>query len=172
MTEALALEFEAPGGELVRFEWHADRLASFDPAADGAEPVWRLGGELDWDEIEAVRVLSAHLDDGRLIAIVALRPSAAPGHGEEIVAGALGDAEAFAQLDEALISTEFGADGMPTRVGLELYPSPDAIPLRVAADVTATADTLEGGLRRISAALAVRAAGDGGSGALDTLTRA
>lgn len=172
MAEALALEFEAPTGEMLRFEWEADRLASFEPARPAAEPVWRLGGELDWDEIEAVRVLSVRLDDGRLIAIVALRPAGAPGHGEDVVAGAIGDPESFEQLDETLISTEFGSDGMPSRVGLELYASPDAIPLRVAGDVNATASTLEGGLRRISAALTVRAAGDEGAGALDLLTRA
>ena len=102
VSEAVALEFRDPSGEPLRFEWRAEELAAFDPAAAGEQPVWRFGGELDWDEIEAVRLLSARLDDGRLLAIAALRPAGAEGHGEEITAGAIGDAEAFEQLYETL----------------------------------------------------------------------
>jgi hypothetical protein len=171
MAEAVALEFEAPTGESLRFEWHSDELAALDPAASNGDPVWRLGGELDWDQIEAVRVLSGRLDDGRLIAIAALRPAEAEGHGDELIAGVIGDAEGFEQLHETLLSTEYGDDGKVRRIGLELYPSEDAMPIRVAGEATGAASSNEGGIERSSAALALRSAGASGAGILDQLRR-
>jgi hypothetical protein len=169
VSEVVALEFEDPAGERLRFEWAADELASFDPQPAGEQPVWRLGGELDWDEIEAVRVLSARLDDGRLLAIVALRGAGGEGHGDDLVIGAMGSTEDFAQLHETLLSTEYGADGLPRRIGLELYPSEASIPIRVAGESTASASVDTGGVRRTSAALQLRSVGATGTGALDIL---
>ena len=57
-------------------------------------------------------------------------------------------------------------------VGLELYRDGGELPLRIACDVTATAATEQGGVRRTSAALALRASGSAGAGILDVLTRA
>lgn len=164
----LEIELEAPDGEALRFEWRPDRLAELDPDP-AAAPVWRLGGELDWDRVERLRVLSARLEGGRLLAIVALRPAGADGHGDELVVGAFGEPGAFEQLHEVLFSTEYGPDGLPSRVGLELYRAPDALPERIAADVTATATDPGGAVKRLSAALELR--GDGGAGALDVVTR-
>jgi hypothetical protein len=172
VSEELALEFTDPAGEPLRIEWRTEALAALDPTAQDREPVWRLGGELDWDEVETLRVVSGRLDEGRLVAIAALRPAGATGHGEEIVAGALGDSEALDRLAEALLSTEYGADGLPSRIGLELYRDGGALPTRIAGDVTATAASEQGGVRRLSAALALRSSGDAGAGVLDLLTRA
>ena len=102
------------------------------------EPAWRLGGELDWDEVEGLRILSARLDAERLLAVAALRPKDAQGHGEELVTGALGDDGTSTQLDEALLSTEYGPDGAVRRIGLELYREQDGLPIRIAGDVIAT----------------------------------
>ena len=44
--------------------------------------------------------------------------------------------ETFEQLHEALLSTEYGPDGRPRRIGLELYPAADSIPIRVAGEAT------------------------------------
>jgi hypothetical protein len=171
MSAAVARVFEAPTGETVRFEWAADELAAIDASAPPPEPIWRLGGELDWDVVGAVRVLSARLDDGRLLAIAALRPAGAAGHGEELVAGALGDAESFEQLEETLLSTEYGPDGKPRRIGLELYASEDGLPLRIAGDVTEVASSNSGGVERVAAALALRGGGISGAGVIDLLER-
>jgi hypothetical protein len=170
VSDVVGLEFEDPAGERLRFEWAADELASFDPEPSADQPVWRLGGELDWDEIEAVRVVSARLDDGRLLAIVALRPPDAEGHGDELVVGAMGaGTDDFAQLHETLLSTEYGADGLPRRIGAELYPSETSIPIRVAGESTASASFDSGGVQRTSASLKLRSAGATGTGALDIL---
>src|SRR3954468_18191557 len=111
MPEAVALEFETPAGESLRFEWTPPGFAALDGATVPEEPVWALAGQLDWDEVEGLRVVSARLEDGRVLAIVALRPRGAGGHGEELVAGALGDGDSFAQLERSLLSTEYGSDG-------------------------------------------------------------
>ena len=171
MSEAVGLEFEAPTGERLRFEWNADDLAALDPQSPPQQPPWRLAGELDWDQVESVRAISARIGDGRLLVIAALRPSGVGGHGDELVAAAIGDANEFAQLDEALVSTEYGSDRLPRRLGLELYPG-EGLPLRLAADVVGISRSDEGGLQRTSAQLAIRGGGDAdGAGICDVLER-
>ncbi len=170
MAEALGLEFEAPTGETLRFEWPPGAFESVDGSTPAPEPLWSLGGELDWDEVDAVRVLSARLGDGRLLAVAALRPAGGD-HGDELVAGAIGDGEAFSQLEWTLLSTEYGPDDLPRRVGLELHEADDGLALRIAGDVTAVAASVTGGVQRIAAALVVRGPGGDadGAGAFDTL---
>jgi hypothetical protein len=168
MAEALGLEFEAPTGDTLRFEWLPGAFESVDASTPAPEPRWSLGGELDWDEIGAVRVLSAGLGDGRLLAVVALRPAGGD-HGDELVAGAIGDGESFSQLERTLLSTEYGSDDLPRRVGLELYDADDGLALRIAGDVTAVTASVTGGVQRVAAALVVRGPGGDGAGTLDTL---
>jgi hypothetical protein len=172
VTEVLSFEFTDPAGDPLRIEWETAALAGLDPSAPGAQPAWRLGGELDWDEVELLRVLSARLDDGALLAIVALRPAGAEGHGDDLVAGALGEDGALDRLGEALLSTEYGADGRPARVGLELYRDEDGLPVRINGDATASSTDDHGGTRRVSTALALRSGGTPGVGVLDLVSRA
>jgi hypothetical protein len=172
MADAISLEFVDPAGEALRIEWRAAAIAGLDPARSGQEPAWRLGGELDWDEVAELRVLTGRLGGSRLIAVGALRPVDAPGHGDELVAGASGGAETLERLAETLISTEYGADGAPRRIGLELYDTDGGMPLRIAGDVSGLASSTEGGIARSSAALELRASGDLGVGVLDILRRA
>jgi hypothetical protein len=171
MGEAIALEFVDPNGDPLRIEWRADALAALDPAGSGQLPPWRLGGELDWDEVSELRLLSGRLGDRRLLAVAALRPAEAEGHGDEVVAGASGSVDSLERLGETLLSTEYGPEGEPRRIGLELYRADGGMPLRVAGDATAVASSLEGGVARTSAALELRAAGDLGVGVLDILRR-
>jgi hypothetical protein len=168
----LVFEFADPAGDSLRIAWNGEALEQLDPAAEGATPPWSLAGELDWDEIAALRLLSARLGDQRLLAIVALRPLAAEGHGEEVLAGAVAGTEDFDQLEQTLFSTEYDPEGMPRRVGLELYPANGGLPLRVAGEVTATAVSESGGVQRLSAALILRSAGTEGVGVLDVLSPA
>jgi len=172
VSDFVALEFESPAGERLSFEWATEALAGVDSQAPQELPLWELAGELDWDEIELVRVLSARLDAERLLAVAALRPAGAEGHGEDLIAGALGGSEDFEQLDETLLSAESGPDGMPRRIGLELWRAEAEMPIRVAGDVTQSADFDGGGVLRTSIALVLRSAGSAGAGALDILRQA
>jgi hypothetical protein len=153
----------------VRFEWDEEALGAIE-ADPGREPVWRLGGELDWDEIELVRVLSAGLDDGRLLALAALRPAGAEGHGDEVISGALGTPGSAGALEEVLLSTEYGPDGLPRRVGLEVHEAGAEISTRFAAGVDATSRSDSGAVERVAAGLTFR--GVGGKGVLDVVSRA
>jgi hypothetical protein len=172
MAEAVAIEFETPGGEPLRVEWQADALADASPETAHSSRAWRLEGELDWDQVEALRVLSAGLDDGRGLALAALRPAGAAGHGEELVAALLVADGVAEEVDEALLSTEYGPDGLPRRVGLELYRAEDAIPLRMAADVTGSEVEREGGIADVRATLELRPEGTRGAGVYEILTPA
>ena len=172
MAEAVAVEFTDPAGDPLRVEWRPDLLAALDPASPPETPVWKLAGELDWDEIETLRVLSGRLADGRLIAIAALRPAGAGGHGDELRRGMIGPPGELEALAESLLSTERGADELPRRIGLELYRDPDGLPLRIAGEATASTTEERANLRRVSTVLALRASGEGGTAVLDLLGRA
>jgi hypothetical protein len=171
MSEVVAVEFESPSGEELRVEWPAEALTQ-PSGAGGGEREWRLDGEIDWDEVEALRVLAAGLGDGRAVALAALRPAGAPGHGDELVAGVLVSDGEVEELAETLISTEYGPDGLPRRVGLELYRTDDPVPLRVAADVQEATAGTGGALKDVRAALTVRRDGHTAAGAFEILTPA
>jgi hypothetical protein len=165
----VSVEFTSPAGGLLRFDWATDRLEAFD--GSDPEPVWELTGELDWDEIEALRVLTARFEDGRCLALAAIHPARAEGHGGDAVAGVLVDDGAAESLAESLMSTEYGPDGEVRRIGLELYHEEDGLPLRVAGDSTSAEEHVDGGIVHKRIALEARA-GSPGVAVLDVLTAA
>jgi hypothetical protein len=167
MSEVVAVEFSSPSGEALRVEWPAEALA-----VAGDSRAWRLEGKIDWDEVEALRVLEAGLGDGRAVAIAALRPANTAGHGDDVVAGVLVADGEVEDLDEVLLSTEYGPDGLPRRLGLELYRDEIPIPIRVAANVEDVSASREGGLQEVRATLEVRRDGSTASGAFEILTPA
>ena len=171
MTE-ISVEFTSPDGETLRFDWSLAALRSLDPERADA-PAWELAGEIDWDLLEAIRVVSGRLDDGRLLAVAALRPAGAEGHGDEAVAGVIVDADDGAeQLAEVLLSTERGGEGALLRIGLELSGPDPGLPTRIAGDVTGRSLHRDGGLAHEHAGLALRAGSVPGAGAFEHLKRA
>jgi hypothetical protein len=172
LSEVFGLEFETPEGERLYFEWNPESLAHLEDEPSRSTP-WQLDGQLDWDEIELIRILSARFEDHRLLGVAALRPAGAEGHGQEVVVAVMVDAEGNASgFDETLLSVEYAAGGLPRRVGLELYRSEGSIPLRVAGNATATDSAADGALERTSANLDLRLTGCAGRGRLDLLRRA
>ena len=163
----VSVEFTSPAGERLAFDWPLDRLQAFD-GSEG-DTIWELEGELDWDEIEVVRVLTARFEDGRCLALAAIHPAGAEGHGDDAIAGVLVSDDEPEALAEALVSTEYGADGEVRRIGLELYHEHEGLPLRVAGDVTSVSEHVDGGVVHKGIALAARA-GTPGTGLLDVLT--
>jgi hypothetical protein len=86
--------------------------------------------------------------DGGLLALTALRPAGAGGHGEEEVAAVLCDPDgAPVEVSEALLSTEYGPDGVQRRATLELWPDEDGQPLRGAGTLISSASVRRAGLR-------------------------
>ena len=60
--------------------------------------------------------------DGGLLAVTSALPAGAREHGEEVVSAVLCDPDAApVSFDEALLSTEYGGDGVQRRASLELW---------------------------------------------------
>ncbi len=90
--------------------------------------------ELDLDDVELARVVSAWLGDGGVV-LEALRPAGADGHDSERVWAALIErGEPVAVLDPRL-STTYDGDGHQRRAGMELWLSEEGYPLRAAGEV-------------------------------------
>ena len=122
----LSLELDAGDGDAVAVVWDLEALAAIDARA--ARPF--AVEALDDRRWELARLLWGVFGDGRLLAVAALRPFGAPGHGAEAVRGALVREGEPVILDEVLLSTEYDASGEVRRVGLELYETPQSLPTR------------------------------------------
>lgn len=78
------------------------------------------------------RAIGIVFADGGLLALTSALPPGHEGHGEEEVAAVLCDPDAApVEFGEALLSTEYGEDGVQRRATLELWTdAEDARPLR------------------------------------------
>jgi hypothetical protein len=78
------------------------------------------------------RSIGIVFSDGGLLALTSALPPGAEGHGEEEVVAVLCDPDAAPiEFEEALLSTEYGADGVHRRATIELWPdTEDGRPLR------------------------------------------
>jgi hypothetical protein len=162
----ISMELTA-GEEAVRLRW--DPTDTEDEGGAAAESPWELQSEPDWGRLDGIRLISAHFDDGGLLAVAALRPRAARGHGEDVVIARFIDAEGEeTTTSDAFLSVEYDAAGTPRRLGLEVWPEPDAAPLRVAADrdVKAASPRADG---REAVAMSFRLQGTPGTGLYEVL---
>jgi hypothetical protein len=155
----------ADGQEPVRLWWEPTE----DPATGSYSP-WHVESEPDWGRLEGIRMVSGRFEDGRALGVVSLRPRGAPGHGDDLVIARLVDAEGqVSSIEEALVSVEYDADGVPRRLGIELWPDSESAPLRVAADREEGVDAHGGSGEAV--AMALRLDGTAGSGLYEVLRR-
>jgi hypothetical protein len=124
---SLRLELDGDGPAI---ELDLEALAAGDATAEAI----KLGTELDPTRWGLARTLAGAFDDGLLVAVVALRPAGATGHGEEAVVAVLVRGGEPTLVDEALLSVEYDGAGAARRVGLEVHETPDSLPLRIAGD--------------------------------------
>jgi len=102
------------------------------------------------DEARIVRrSIGIAFSDGGLLALSAMRPRGAAGHGDERVATVLCGADgAPVEVSETLLSTEYGADGVQRRATLELWlDDEDGQPLRGAGSLISATEVSHPGLR-------------------------
>ena len=100
------------------------------------------------DEGQIVRrSIGIVFSDGGLLALSAVRPEGSGGHGEEEVATVLCSADgAPVEVSEALLSTEYGPDGVQRRATLELWIDGDeGQPLRGAGTLISAAKVRRAG---------------------------
>jgi hypothetical protein len=95
------------------------------------------------------RSIGIAFSDGGLLALSAVRPPAAQGHGDEQVAAVLCGADgAPVEVSETLLSTEYGPDGVQRRATLELWIDGDeGQPLRGAGTLISSSTVRHPGLR-------------------------
>jgi hypothetical protein len=83
-----------------------------------------------WDELDAIRSISALVDERHALLALARRPRGAAGHGQELVrAGLLKDGELH-EVEEARISTVYDGGGRQRSAGLELWLPGEEFPRR------------------------------------------
>jgi len=97
------------------------------------------------------RSIGIVFSDGGLLAIASALPAGAREHGEEEVAAVLCDPDAApVSFEEALLSTEYGEDGVQRRVSLELWPNAeDGHPLRGAGTLISSVAVERQGLNAV-----------------------
>jgi hypothetical protein len=77
---------------------------------------------MSWSGKVVRRSIGIVFTDGGLLALSATMPAGGEQHGDEAVAAVLCDPDAAPlQFEEALLSTEYGSDGVQRRATLELW---------------------------------------------------
>jgi hypothetical protein len=188
------LEIEARGGG-----WDArlgDRLElRFDTVGEPADlgpvlaHVCRVSGQVDgtaidcfgtagetttapsWDELDALRSISAVFDEQNGLLALARRPRGAHGHGEELtVAWLIRDGELLS-IEDARISTVYDAEGRQRSAGLELWLPGEEFPRRSSGTVAAGTSLELEGLRVHAAVFRWRMDDREGLGAYELMVR-
>jgi hypothetical protein len=124
-----------------------------------------------WDELDAVRSLSALLDEGNGVLAVARRPRGARGHGEERVSAALMQNGELLGVENARISTVYDGEGRQRSAGLELWLPGEDFPRRGSGVVLAGSSLELEGLRVHVAVFRWRVEGREGVGAYELMVR-
>lgn len=163
-AEELSLS-PAPG---LRVSWGAAGIAALAtlPSDDAAFPTPQIDGALEPGQ--ELRLIALAVADGPQVTVAALRPADARGHDEDLVAALVRDsAGATEDVEEALISTEYAADGSVRRIGLELYTPGEQYPLRIGADAARVGSERQGERRVERVALKASVGGRTGGGLLE-----
>jgi len=166
-SDAAVVTVELATGEgATRLRW--DPEVTDDSAQGSTLSPWKLESEPDWRRLELIRLIFARFDDGGVLGLAALRPRKARGHGDDVAVARLVDGEGEeTTTSDALVSVEYDAEGVPRRLGIELWPEPDSAPVRVAGD---REGELETGVEAGDAVpMTFRIDGIGGSGRYEIL---
>ncbi len=134
LDESLSLELErvSPPADLGGVRAHVARVRG--EAAGRAVDCLGTVSETEvpprWEELDAVRSVSALVDDRHALLALARRPRGAVGHGEEEVTARLLEEEVLLEVETAHISTVYDAAGRQQSAGLELWLPGEDFPRR------------------------------------------
>jgi hypothetical protein len=176
LAGALSLTFEpvAPGAELGDVTAHVCRVSG---EAFGGKQIDCLGtvsatnAAPDWDELDALRSISAVFDPGHAFLAVGRRPRGAVGHDAEEIAGwLLADGEPIA-IEDTRISTVYDGEGRQRSAGLELWLPDNEFPQRGSGTVVAGTSLKLDGLEVHAAVFRWRLGVLEGSGAYELWVR-
>src|SRR4051812_8650463 len=126
--EPSVITLELAGREGARLRWA--------PVREDGEVLrspWQLESEPDWRLLDSIRLVSASFDDGTALAVAAVRPRDASGHGDDVVTALVVDAEGQeTQASQTLVSGGHDGGGVPRparprpRAGPHSSPPPPA----------------------------------------------
>jgi hypothetical protein len=74
-----------------------------------------------WEELDALRSISALVDEQHALLLIARRPRDAVGHGDEEISARLIEDDAVLEVETARISTVYDSSGRQRSAGLELW---------------------------------------------------
>ncbi len=171
----LSLEFEriSPAADLGGVRAHAARVRG---EAAGRE-VDCLGTVSEtevpprWEELDAVRSVSALVDERHALLALARRPRGAVGHGEEEVTAQLLEEDVLLEVETARISTVYDAGGRQRSAGLELWLPGEDFPRRGSGQVIAGSSLDLESLQVNAAVFRWRLDGREGIGAYEVMLR-
>ncbi len=76
-----------------------------------------------WEELDALRSISAIVDENDAVLALASRPRGAAGHGQETVRAAVITDGELLEIEDARLSTVYDGEGRQRSAGLELWPA-------------------------------------------------
>jgi hypothetical protein len=125
-----------------------------------------------WEELDALRTITALVDEGNAFLGLSRRPRGAVGHGEEqVIAHLLREGRVFT-VEDARISTVYDSGGRQRSAGLELWLPGEELPHRGSGIVVAGSSLDLEGLRVHTAVFRWRLDGREGIGAYELMARA
>lgn len=124
-----------------------------------------------WEELDAIRSISALVDERHALLAVARRPRGAVGHGHERVTAGMIDDGVLIDVEDARISTVYDASGRQRSAGLELWLPGEEFPRRGSGLVIAGSSLDLDGLQVHAAVFRWRLDGREGIGAYELMLR-
>jgi hypothetical protein len=124
-----------------------------------------------WEDLDAVRSISALLDEEHALFAIARRPRGALGHGEERVVARIVEGGELLAVEDARISTVYDGDGRQRSAGLELWMPGEDFPRRGSGVAVAGSSLELEGLLVHAAVFRWRLEGREGLGAYELMVR-
>jgi hypothetical protein len=124
-----------------------------------------------WEDLDALRGISALFDDAHAVVALARRPRGARGQGEEGVVAWIVAGEEATQVENARISTVYDGDGRQRTAGLELWLPGEDFPRRASGTAVAGTTLALDGLRVNAAVFSWQMEGRTGAGAYELTVR-
>jgi hypothetical protein len=124
-----------------------------------------------WEELDALRSISALVDERHALLAIARRPRDAVGHGDEGVTATLIEDDAVLAVEDARISTVYDSGGRQRSAGLELWVPGEEYPRRGSGQVIAGSSLDLDGIQVHAAVFRWRLDGREGIGAYELMQR-
>ena len=175
LDDRFRLEFQpvGPSADLVTATAQTCRVTG---TVDGVDidavgVVTRTSHPPQWEDLDAVRNVTAMFGPAHAVVALARRPRGAPGHGEElVVARVVADGEALG-VEDARLSTVYDGDARPRTAGLELWMPGEEFPRRAFGSAIAGVSLALEGLEAHVAVFSWRMAGSEGVGLYELTAR-